>query len=348
MAKPTSSKTAPKTASKTASKGKKTTTAAAPTSTTPVARPAIGKDDKALEEEAEAVPAHVAGKKRKSTSSSSTGLAKDPEHDPETIKNTQKNSKTHTLAPKDAGKITPGVSLRSSDDKDVEGASGKPNKRAKVHVNKPAVTEEKTIEDVPLPTVASSSSTGGKKSKKTASKKDDEETASIPASASKPASSLKSALKSNSKKTTPDESDDFIHGFSSSDGEGDGEESVDEDDSDVDMDADAGVKKVVAKDLPKVVQGDKVVEEKLLKAKRKGVSLDSFPRVFFSFLFFTWHRIILYRITLRRRSLALTLTPIFHFFILFIFDIDQLPLRRAKRRESSTWGGSLMGSTKRR
>lgn len=333
MAKPTlSSKPASKSASKPASKGKKTSTA----ETTPVARPAIGKDDKALKEDAAAAPAPVAGKKRKSTTSPATGAAKDPEHDPETIKNTQKNSKTHAPAPKDAGKITPGVSLRSGDE---EQDGGKSNKRAKVHVNKPAVTVEKTTEDVPLPVVASSStaSAGEKKGKsKKASKKDVEieedvtmtaaETVAVPPSATKPASSLKSALKSSKSKSKKpiEESEDFIHGFSSSDGEGD--ESVDEGDSDVDMDAGAGVKKVVAKDLPKVVEGDKAVEEKLSKAKRRGVSSSSTsisPSPKPSFVFRT------------------------HEPILCCF-LTTSSVCRAKRRECSTSEGSLTGSTRRR
>ena len=272
--------TASKTASKPASKGKTTTTASTLKST-PVARPAIGKDDKALKEDVEASkPAAVAGKKRKSTTAAaSTSSAKDPEHDPETIKNTEKNSKSHSGAPKDASKITPGVATRSEDDH-----TGKPNKRAKVHVSKPAVTVEKTTDEVPLPTVASSSSAGPaaaseKKGKKPASSKKTqaesvEETAVAP-SASKPASTLKSALKSKPKAKQPaaTEEADFIHGFSSSDGEGD--ESEAEDDSDVDMDAGAvgaGEKKVLAGDLPKVVEGDKAVQEKLLKAKRRSVS----------------------------------------------------------------------------
>jgi hypothetical protein len=333
MAKPTSSsKPASKSASKPASKGKKTST----TETTPVARPAIGKDDKALKEDAAAAPAPVAGKKRKSTTSPATGAAKDPEHDPETIKNTQKNSKTHAPAPKDAGKITPGVSLRSGDE---EQDGGKSNKRAKVHVNKPAVTVEKTTEDVPLPVVASSStaSAGEKKGKgKKASKKDVEvdedvtmtaaETVAVPPSATKPASSLKSALKSKSKSKKPiEESEDFIHGFSSSDGE-DGNESVDDDDSDVDMDAGAGVKKVVAKDLPKVVEGDKAVEEKLSKAKRRGVSTSS---------------------TSISRSSKLSFVFRTHEPILCCF-LTTSSIHRAKRRESSTSEGSLTDSTKRR
>ena len=335
MAKPTSSsKPASKSASKPASKGKKTST----TETTPVARPAIGKDDKALKEDAAAAPAPVAGKKRKSTTSPATGAAKDPEHDPETIKNTQKNSKTHAPAPKDAGKITPGVSLRSGDE---EQDGGKSNKRAKVHVNKPAVTVEKTTEDVPLPVVASSStaSAGEKKGKgkgKKASKKDVEvdedvtmtaaETVAVPPSATKPASSLKSALKSKSKSKKPiEESEDFIHGFSSSDGE-DGNESVDDDDSDVDMDAGAGVKKVVAKDLPKVVEGDKAVEEKLSKAKRRGVSTSS---------------------TSISRSSKLSFVFRTHEPILCCF-LATSSICRAKKRESSTSEGSLTDSTKRR
>lgn len=334
MAKPTSSsKPASKSASKPASKGKKTSTA----ETTPVARPAIGKDDKALKEDAAAAaPAPVAGKKRKSTTSPATGAAKDPEHDPETIKNTQKNSKTHAPAPKDAGKITPGVSLRSGDE---EQDGDKSNKRAKVHVNKPAVTVEKSTEDVPLPVVASSStaSVGEKKGKgQKASKKDVEvdedvtmtaaETVAVPPSATKPASSLKSALKSKSKSKKPiEESEDFIHGFSSSDGE-DGNESVDDDDSDVDMDAGAGVKKVVAKDLPKVVEGDKAVEEKLSKAKRRGVSSSSIsisPSPKLSFVFRTGEPIL---------CCFLTTSSI----------------RRAKKRECFTSEGSLTDSTKRR
>ena len=64
---------------------------------------------------------------------------------------------------------------------------------------------------------------------------------------------------------------EFIHGFSSS--SENGGDSSDEDDSDVDMDAAGGEKSTIkAKDLPNVVEGDKEVQEKLGKAKKRSVS----------------------------------------------------------------------------
>lgn len=335
-----------KTASKPASKGKSTTKP-----TTPVARPAIGKDDKALKEDADAEasspnPAPVAGKKRKSSASSTGAGVKDPEHDPETIANTTKNSKSHSAAPKDAAKITEGVSTRSErDDKPSK------SKKAKVHVNKPAVTEEKTTEEVPLPVVVASSSKGKKpSSKKTttstatttaAPEEEDTEMTPIAPSASKPSAPLKSALKSKSKSNKkPAQTDaEFIHGFSSSSDEG---ESEDEDDSDVDVDMDAGKKEekqVKAKDLPKVVEGDKTVQEKLEKAKKRSVSIrprfSSLDSYFFAIL---------------RSSRADSVAD--DFFLLcstLFFSVGHGVTRsRARKKVYSTSEGSRMDSTRKR
>jgi nucleolin len=275
--KTSTSTTKPTSAGAASTKGKKTET---------VARPAIGKDDKDLKEEKKQAASTTtsASKKRKSPSSSttdstSTPAAKDPEHDIETLKNTEKNSKSKTK-----GIPTTSATTRSEDNQATTSASSS-NKRTKVSVNQPAVTLEKTVEELELPKITKSPKSAGSK-KTPASTTSDSVSNEVAPSSTKPAKGLKSALKtttptsSSKKPTTTSSSKDvemkdaeFIHGFSSS--SENGGDSSDEDDSDVDMDAsaDAGEKSTIkAKDLPKVVEGDKEVQEKLSKAKKRSVS----------------------------------------------------------------------------
>lgn len=228
-------------------------------------RPVIAKDEKAMADDKKVAAASVSkGKKRKSTGDSSS--VKDPEHDPETVKNTEVNAKSVN------GSSTAPPPVPAKTRSETE----KPAKKSKVHVSKPAVTEAAKQDEIPLPSPAKPQSKKTKSSSKATSEH------VVAPSAEKPADGLKSALKKgpSSKKATksqdvemaaPAADDDFIHGFSSSE---DGQDSSDEDDSDVEMEGaqGKGTKPVLAKDLPNIVKDDPKVEDKLTKAKRKAVS----------------------------------------------------------------------------